>query len=151
MNVRLALTEQQALALTMWGEARGDNADGSSVEERIAVGCVIRNRVLSGRWAADYKGTCLQPLQFSCWNEDGSANAEALLARATALVNGDQPDPLMRECLFLAEGIIHMDLLDRTHGATHYVTRALLESHPPSWLRGVSPVATVGSQVFFRL
>jgi hypothetical protein len=145
------LTSGEALACTMLAEAGGDAIEGgSSVEERIAVGCVVRNRLrIPKRFGDSLKAVCLQPKQFSCWNEN-DPNRLHLLAVAYRLVT-DQPrmDPLVEETLFLAEGIERGVILDRVKGATHYLTAALYRTNPPKWARGIRPAIRIGSQVFF--
>ena len=154
----IALGDHAILWLTMWAEGRGDSAEGhSSVEERIAIGCVIRNRVNTPhRFDKTYAQVCLAPRQFSCWQViDGAVNHQAVLALAAQLQAGTlQPfDPLCRETMFLARGILTGDLVDHTNGAAHYVTTALaMSAQAPAWVRQV-PVTdrlVIGSQVFLR-
>lgn len=146
------LTELQILALTAWAEARGDWREGtSSVEERIAVLCVIRTRARrSGR---SLTAECLAPKQFSCWNAGTDANHLTLLRAAATLAQGLPPDPLLAETLYLAGGVISGVILDRVNGATHYYAPASMTppGTVPSWARGHEPTAHVGSQVFYRL
>ena len=62
------------LARTIYGEARGEDR-----QSKIAVACVILNRVqqrkqcgyrnIDGRKIPTIAATCLKPWQFSCWNE----------------------------------------------------------------------------------
>lgn len=148
-----ALSESQALACTMLGEARGDAAQGwSSVEERIAVGCVIRNRTRTPRrWGDTLKASCLQRLQFSCWNAS-DPNRAVLLGIAYRLVTG-QPvmDALVDETGYLAAGIVSGVILDQTLGADHYVTAALYKStRRPAWVARLAFTRQIGAHVFFR-
>jgi N-acetylmuramoyl-L-alanine amidase len=146
------LDDTAAHALTMWAEARGDASEGdSSVEERIAVGWVIRTRALVSHTTV--KAVCLAPWQFSCWNTGADANHRALLAAAGSLYAGVSVDPLLRETLYLAQGILDGHLLDRTHGATHYYAPDAMKppGRVPSWAKGKVPTARVGRQLFFRL
>lgn len=50
------------IALTIWMEARGEEAKG-----RELVASVIHNRAVDRKQSADR--ICLQPKQFSCWND----------------------------------------------------------------------------------
>jgi len=64
---------------------------GSTQEifDTVLVGWVIRNRVEKGGWYGDgYAGVCLNPWQFSCWNEatKGKPTAEMLEARVHAAI-----------------------------------------------------------------
>lgn len=146
------LSDVEALALTMYGEARGDAVQGwSSVEERIAVGCVVRNRTRTPkRWGDTLKATCLQRVQFSCWNAS-DPNRARLIAFGYRLVTG-QPvqDALVEETLYLAAGIADGVLRDQTIGADHYLTTALFRSAKrPAWVSGLRFTREIGSHVFF--
>lgn len=151
-EIRAALTPIQVLACTMWGEARGDQKQGgSSLEERVAVGCVIRNRLRTpNRYGDTYRDVCLAPRQFSCWNLGGS-NHEALIRVAYRLVTG-QPtmDDVLDETRYLAEGIVQGVILDRVKQATHFYAPLAMKppGRVPDWAEGKIPVI-VGSQLFF--
>jgi hypothetical protein len=150
-EIKAALDDTLALALTLWAEARGDAADGSSLEERVAVGCVVRNRHLASGRRRSYKQLVLAPLQFSCWNDTPSDdNHRKLKALAEAVVAGrPHGDQLLEECLYLASGIIRGKILDRTGGAlNYYAPKAMVPAGTvPSWAKG-KPGKTIGSQVF---
>jgi N-acetylmuramoyl-L-alanine amidase len=145
-EIRVSLSDTQCLAVTLYGEARGE-----SVEGRIAVGAVVRNRV-----AAQQKSVrmiCLADRQFSCWNRDESSNHQRVLGAGERLLIPDQPlrDPLLRECLFLAEGIVRGALTDNTDGATHYVTTKLYESdRAPAWVHKLKTTVVIGQHTFLR-
>jgi len=143
LEIRGALSDVQVLALTCFAEARGDAKEGSSsVEERIAVGCVCRNRLRRpDRWGHSYREVCLAPKQFSCWNAGTDPNHVALMAVAYRMATG-QPtmDPLLDETLFLADGIMRGVLLDRVNGAVSYYAPAAMK--PP----GRVPAAAVGKK-----
>jgi hypothetical protein len=156
-EVLSSIGDLAALAVTLDAEGRGDARDGSSVEERIAVGCVIRNRVAQPRrFATTYRGVCLQRNQFSCWAAaGGAANFARTIGVARALVVGlplpvsKTDSDLLQESLYLAEGIIGGHLLDRVMGATHYLTASLYNTRPPGWTKGLTPACRVGNQLFF--
>lgn len=140
------------LALTMTGEAVGDAADGSSIEERLAVACVVRNRVRAARFGVGYAGVCLKPWQFSCWNA-GDPNRPRLLALAAQVLAGGQ-DPRFSETRYLAGGVVQDAVLDLTRGATHYFNPRVVPA--PAWaytdkskttLR--RPSAVVGAHQFY--
>ncbi len=141
------LGEIEILALTLWGEARNQPIQGL-----IAVGCVIRNRMRDGRWPSGAKAACLQPKQFSCWNAGPDVNHSRVMAQAERLVE-QLPvlDPRLRECLFLAEGILSDQLRDPTNGATHYYAPLGMEppGRVPTWADG-KPTQTIGDHEFLR-
>lgn len=159
-RIKEALSDRLALALTMIAEAAGDwREGGSSVEERIAVGTAVRNRVQARRYPKTFRGVCLQAKQFSCWNPGTDANHVRLMATADFLIRGGTPDPISAETLYLADGIISGTILDRTNGATSYYAPAAMRppGSKPFWvyLNGRSgpehpPAAVIGSQVFYR-
>ena len=142
------LDQRLILALTMLREAGGDRREGlSSVEERIGVGCVVRNRVRDGRWPRTYRWVCLQPKQFSCWDQ-GNPNRPVLLALAQRLVTDPfDMDEILRETAFLATGILGGQILDATKGANHYLHRRKVASVP--WDDTMRLVGQIGDHVFF--
>lgn len=152
-----ALVDRSALGLTLWAEGRGDAREGhSSVEERLAIGCVIRNRLPQfTRWRATvqtYRGICLAPRQFSCWNAGTDANHIALIEQARRLVAGEpSKDRLLDESMFLADGIISGVIIDRTGGAdSYYAPKAMTPvGRVPAWAVGKQMLA-IGQQLFCR-
>jgi N-acetylmuramoyl-L-alanine amidase len=147
-----ALTGPQALACTMMGEAGGDGRDGSSVEERIAVACVVRNRARErNKYGDSIKGVCLKRWQFSCWNVGDPVQPKVMAWALRFATNQPQMSALADETLYLADGVVSGVILDRVAGANHYLTEALYRSKPPRWATLTAPVARVGSHVFFKL
>lgn len=159
-EIRARLIDLHALAITMDAEGRGDASEGgSSVEERIAIGCTIRTRADANRkaWGGEtIRGVCLQDRQYSCWTViGGSANYTRTMAIARSLVEGGSSGlgvadlDLLHESMYLAEGIIGRQLLDRIKGATHYYAPAAMVGEP-AWAKGKTPIARVGRQLFFK-
>lgn len=154
LDIRAMLDDEQTLALTLLGEARGEDVEG-----RIAVGSTIRNRVRDDRWPDTFKDVCLQPMQFSCWQTVGGAsNYKSLMDAADRLLNDKQPNTsfvsaaLVRETVWIARGIISGETRDRTNGANHYMTRSLWESSTsPAWARGNVPSCLILRHAFFKL
>jgi spore germination cell wall hydrolase CwlJ-like protein len=140
------LSDRDVLAVTLWAEARGESLEG-----RVAVGCVVRNRM--ARRAQTVRHVCLAPMQFSCWQEiGGRANHAALVEVVETLVSGrNVSDPIIRECQWIADGILGGSCRDLTKGADHYITTTLLSStKKPGWVRTMTWVATVGAHAFYR-
>lgn len=155
LEVRTALDDYHALALTIFGEARGEPIEG-----KVFVGSVIRNRVKRPkRYGDTYARVCLARAQFSCWwQAGGKANFDLVMAKARLVVDADHvdrastpSDAALEECRWVASGILSGALGDRALGATHYITRALWRSAPPEWAKGQTPSVEVGSHVGFRL
>lgn len=141
----LELTDHHALALTLWGEGRGEPVEG-----RVAIASVIRNRLKTERWGDTYRSVCLAPWQFSCWKEQGGKeNYEAVRELAHRLVRDEKPeDSVLRECLWISHGIIGEWIRDNVRGATHYHTTAM---HPkPYWANGKTPVCTLHKHHFYK-
>lgn len=156
--VKAALDATSALAITVDAEARGDRSQGfSSVEERIAVGSVIRNRVAAGTFGGStYQAVCWARRQFSCWAPlDGEANFKRTIAVARYVL-GRGPWPttaleqrLFDETLFLANGIVAGVILDQTGGATHYYAPDAMvpKGRVPTWAKD-KPARQIGKQLF---
>lgn len=161
-QLKATLGETEVLALTAWAEARGDGKQGnSSVEERIAVMSVIRNRVADPAWWGNtYRAVCLKSMQFSCWNDDpNDPNHVALVALATKVAeNQAHGEPVFEETRFLAEGIRRGFILDRVAGADHYYAPKAMRTAGavPPWAKRPDgstkpPDAIVGDQHFYQL
>lgn len=144
------LSDVDVLALTLYGEARGEPVEG-----RIAVACVIRNRVNAdlgndGKpdwWGEGYAGVCLKPSQFSCWN-DRDKNRPLLDTLAAKCAAGSPIlDPGFQECRWIAAGVIDGLVLPRVGRATHYYADYL---QPPAWAAKATLVARVRSHLFFE-
>lgn len=139
------LPDEAILGLTLYGEARGEPVEGI-----IAVGCVIRNRVLDKRWPDDYRGVCLQKAQFSCWDAvGGESNFQAVLAAAQILKAHEPVPPALEQCAWVALGISRGAILDNTKGADHY--HALRLTPRPSWAQSFVPVVQIRNHLFYRL
>lgn len=137
------------LARTLYGEARGEAERGMT-----AVACVIMNRVhLSEQsmvnahgplwWGRDVASVCLKPYQFSCWNRD-DPNRRKIIA-----VTKD--DAVFAAAKRIATRAILGLLDDVTVGATHYHARGMTPTQIPTWARGMTPVATIGRHIFYKL
>ena len=132
------MTPTETLARTLYGEARGDGADGMT-----AVASVVLNRVNSGVtwWGHDIETVCLKPWQFSCWIE-GNADYDSMLA-------ADESDPSYALALDIAAQAVAGTLADTVNGATTYKVTSL--PWPRAWGRECQPVAVVGHQSFYCL
>ena len=129
------------LARTIDGEAEGE-----SLEAKIAVGWAIRNRAeidLWGDnrpdwWGEGIAGVCLKSGQFDCWSD---ANRVRLLAAT--------PDkPGYRDCLVAAALVLGEDTPDPTFGSTHYYNPSIVPE--PKWARGKTAVVKKDQQLFFN-
>ena len=138
MNILEHLRDDELLARVIWGEARGEPVEG-----QIAVGCVIRNRVRNPSWwGDDWKSVMLKPYQFSCLNVN-DPNREKLKDL------GLHSDPVARQCLYVARGIITDMILDNTAGANHYVHCRWVDR--TSWAKGRDPVQKINNHWFYKI
>lgn len=132
-------TATVTVAMTLWGEARGEPTSGV-----VAVACVLQNRVMDPkhRYGVGWKGVCLRPWAFSCWNPM-DANYQKLLK---PLAHGG---PLEWQiCASTAAAAIGPEgLEDIVDGANHYYNRY---SMPPHWAAAMVRTAVIGRHVFLR-
>lgn len=130
------------LALTLWGEARGEPALG-----KRAVAWVVRNRMSIAEAWKEHKGrqhplfgdgtvagVVLRPYQFSCWLKGDPNSAkmhEAIATDAANLTPG-----LWAILKAVAAGVLNdvPEWADPTYGATHYCTKELWgQDNPKAW------------------
>lgn len=140
MNIPSNLTEAHVLALTIWGEARGEGLNGM-----VAVGVVIANRVHDPqrRYGKGWKGVCLQKWQFSCWwFDDGNGRLVQDMAR--------QPEGATTEIHTYAQAKAIADGLIAAGEAKHYMTSSLFEKAPPGWAKDRIPDQALGEHLFFE-
>lgn len=148
-DVMAALTDPKIVTLTLYGETRNQPIEG-----QIAVGCVIRNRVEDGRWGSSFRSVCLARWQFSCWMpEGGQANHDVVMAAARLMAISDRlpEDPLLKQCAWIAQGVMGEWILDTVRLATHYYAPASMvpANTVPKWAAGRVPVAKKGQHLFF--
>jgi len=128
------MTETEVLARTIYGEARSGD-----VEDATAIACVILNRVGYRNWPGNVADVCLQPMQFSVWNESDAGRARMLRAERGKTAWFDQ-------CWALAEQALRGALVDKTRTSTHYHTRAVA----PRWSRGKTPCYETQGHLYFN-
>lgn len=127
------------MALTMWGEGRGEGEVGMR-----AVGHVIHNRWQAKRHGAFVTDTVSEAWQFSAWNE-GDPNRAAML-NIDVLPPGSRDHRLWLDAKRIAAEILSGGSADPTGGALSYHTT---DVHP-AWSRGIAPVTQIGEHRFFR-
>lgn len=113
-------SEGVVLRMALFGEARGESALG-----KLCVAWVMKNR--SRMRSSSVKVEALRDRQFSCFNPEDPNRAKLL----TAWVE----DPAAwRVCDAVAELFERVDMIDPTHGASHYYVEKM--PNPPAWGRG---------------
>lgn len=132
---------RRAMALTMWGEARGYGILGMR-----CIGHVIMNRVKleQKRFGKGIHGVCYKRKQFSCHNP-GDPNHQAMLK--LPLMNPSNPDWLaFVEADKLAGKIIAGLDPDNTVGATFYFA----EWCKPYWIDDMTIVGVMFGHIFCK-
>jgi len=133
--------ELDLVTATIFGEARGEPIEG-----KVAVGWVIKNRVLDDRWPCTYKDVVLQPKQFSCWNKTDPNYPDTLRATVPTL---SWRSLAWQECRLVAHGIIYDRLRDNTQDSNHYHAINIIEL--PKWADGLKVMKRYGNHVFYKL
>ena len=151
-HIRSALTDRQALAVTVFGEARREPLVGQH-----AVAWVVRNRLQwPQRFGASWKGVCHRPAQFSCWYPwGGASNYAAVMAAAQQVIDGPVPTPgsALARALQVAEDVMAGRGDDPTGTADHYFAPISMKppSRVPVWAQGHTPTVVIGAHRFYRL
>jgi len=138
------LSEAEIMALTIYGEARGESHEG-----KIAVGSVILERVKHREWDGDtIHEVCLMPYQFSCYLP-GDPNFQAL-----RLIAGDWDKKSMRsmamsECYQIASGMLDGTIpetpeIEKAHCCQYKTVKA-----QAAWAKKMNLIATVGAHEFY--
>lgn len=136
-------SEQDILARTLFGEARGEyHRMEGGLSALIAIGNVVMNRVSQKSWyGANISDVCLKPWQFSCWNK-GDPNYLLIKSRV-------MDDPLYFVCQDVAMAVMSGQWPDLTGGADHYHAIDLLQL--PPWARRREPIRKIGRHLFYKL
>lgn len=131
-----AFTDQQIIAMTLWGEARSEGFNGMQ-----AVCNTMQNRLASGIlwWGQTLREVAIHPWQYSCWLTD-DPNRHKLFSIST-------DDPQYAIAMSLAANALAGVLPDIVHGADSYYADTLPK--PPSWVKGLTPCAQIGPHLFF--
>lgn len=130
-----AMDDVEILARTLWGEERSGSDAGLE-----AVAAVVMNRLAAPghRFGHTVKDVCLEPKQFSCWNE-GDPNRAKILAL-------QDDDPVLARCRAIARRAVAGTVQDATNGALHYHA----QSAKPVWAVGKQASAQIGGHLFYN-
>ena len=123
-NGRGPMSELLILALTLWGEARGESLLG-----KFAVADVVLTR--SASRGQSISEVCKEPRQFSCWDA-GRPEADYLSKE-------------WRDCLFVARKVMEKGYQIKVD-ADHYHAKSVR----PIWVVGMKRVERIGNHVFYR-
>jgi N-acetylmuramoyl-L-alanine amidase len=135
----LKLSPAQVLALTIYGEARGEPTEG-----KIAVGSVILERVKQDGWyGKTIPEVCFKKWQFSCYLEN-DPNYGKLLNIAEHWDEAMIGNKALNDCFGIALGLVNGTILP-TVEATNYKTLTC----DAAWAVTMKKVATVGNHDFY--
>lgn len=131
--------DAKLLALTIWGEARGEGETGMR-----AVGHVIKNRMKSDRFGDEVKDVVWKRKAFSCWNPN-DPNREKM--RNIAQLPKDSAEyKKWKMAQKIAAEILANKSKDPTRGALFYHTKNI----KPNWADPKKAIAAVANHVFYR-
>lgn len=120
------------LARTVYGEAEGEPFDG-----KLAVAWVVLNRQEKPQWPNSVIEVCLQPKQFSCWNEGSH--------RSVAALKVDLDNDAFRDCYLAAIGSFQGYLPSPVGDADHYHAASV----QPGWADRLHFVKQIQNHVFW--
>ena len=122
----MTLSTLFVIALTLWGEARGESYEG-----KYAIAQVIVAR--HEQTGESYRQVCLKPHQFQCW-KNGIFQQK--------LPKGKEPSWV--ECYSIANSVVRGEVPPSR--ATHY--RGL--HCRPSWMYAMNRVERIGHHIFYE-
>jgi len=144
----LDLSEVELLARLIWGEARGESLQG-----KVAVGCVVWNRVnhATGRYGRTWRNVMLKPWAFSCFWQDLGKNPQfdqIISDKYFATLQGTFSE--IERIRVIADMVRGGLTTDPTGKATHYHVADM--QHPPYWADSDQMKATVmiGNHKFYE-
>jgi len=131
------LTDIQLLTVLLLGESRGER-----IEVQAGVGCVVRNRVNHPSWmGSNYKEVILKPYQFSCFLKN-DPNYEKLKDVSVHI-----PDWAIKQCFWVANGIMTDMLIDITKGSDSYYDISIPD---PKWAKESQFKVQLGKIKFYK-
>lgn len=133
------LTDAQALAVTIYGEARGESLEGM-----LAVGSVILHRKELGYFGKGIKGVCFRPYQFSCYNSN-DPNYPILLRIASNFLAECKRLVKLETCYAIANGLISGETQPNVAASFYKV-----HGCPASWEDDMVHVIRIGAHDFYR-
>jgi spore germination cell wall hydrolase CwlJ-like protein len=143
-----ALNDLQAMALTIYGEARGEFLKFGR-PALAGVGYAIKNRIDHPTWwGKGVKGVCYHPVQFSCYlSVSAAAGYRELLKIAKDWTNALHNDHMLFLCLEIADKILTGKEPNPVDHATSYCNPALCT---PAWREDKVFVVTIGRHDFYK-
>ena len=138
------LSEPQIMALTIYGEARGETREG-----KIAVGSVILERVEHRPWdGKTLHEVCLMPYQFSCFLP-ADPNFKALKLIAEDWDTKIARSKVMSECYSIASGLMDGTIPRTPIIAEKNVCQYKTKAAKAAWADKMERVAVIGHHEFY--
>jgi spore germination cell wall hydrolase CwlJ-like protein len=107
---------------------------------------VIVNRRNKGGWfGKDLRSVILKPKQFSCFNLS-DPNRIKLMGIAGDWEGKFDYDKALRDCFYVAEGVLNGQFVDPTGGATHYEVKGT----GAAWAKSMVVTDEIGHHVFYK-
>lgn len=137
--------ELKCLAVTVYGEARGESERG-----QIAVAYTVKNR-------AKNKSVCnvaLAPKQYSVFNNNPELQAAAKSQHIEPRQNNAIDQRSWARAVRVATIVMHGLVPDPTHGATHYLAPTLMKIKRyryPKWSKQYTLVSTIDGHKFYKM
>ena len=125
------MSDSLIVAATICAEAGGEPYAG-----KMMVGEVIANRSIRSGFTP--RQICLQPRQFSCWNNKGTMELKMQTMRK---------HPAWNECVVIAGKISQPGYVPASP-ATHYYAPAKAS---PSWASKLTQIKKIGNHIFGRI
>lgn len=125
------------MTLCLYGEGRGERIEG-----QVAIGSVIINRTKLSRKTV--KSVCLQAKQFSCFNSSDT-NSSILEEIAMDWDKHIESDKALRQCYWVAKGLIEGWIKGNVKNATHYHH---VDSNPV-WAAKIEKLMKIGNHQFY--
>jgi spore germination cell wall hydrolase CwlJ-like protein len=135
-----ALTDEQALALTLYLEARSESTKGI-----IAVGSVILERVRLGYFGKGVKGVCYKPYQFSCYNSNDPQYEKIALRIARNFDEEAGKLSKLQACLMISVGLLSGEIEPNVKAQFYKVVGC-----PAAWEKEYEHVERIGAHDFYR-
>ena len=138
------LSPSQLMALTIFGESRGESREG-----KIAVGTVILERVEHRDWdGRTIHEVCLMPYQFSCFLPN-DPNFAALKLIAENWTEKYRQSLDLQKCLQVVAGLIDGSIPRDKEIAANHATQYKTIDCKSSWANKMKKVATIGNHEFY--
>lgn len=146
VEVKVSPKDVKCLAMTIYGEARGEPEQGM-----IAVGYTVVNRAIN-------KSVCkvaLEPMQYSVYNDNPTLQwaAQSLSPKAIPPKMNTIDRAAWKQSLAIADAVLHKWVVDPTNGATHYISPVAMKAlgyKDPPWVRSFELAAVIDNHVFYK-